>query len=370
MARLTPEATRVHCLQGGASERDTQTAAGGRRHCRRPRDGAARAEPRVDDGQRRRAAQFVDADGSPVDEGRRREGRAQVPLEDQAERREPSAQFADAADPARSADFAPRLQSAGVRRHEQRADLRHRYGSQPDLLGARDQLFVDRAARQQLVGVPGRADVGVHAADGRRAAGVRRRPRRWPLGELGRRAGPRRAEPAAGARPRPRQRSDASRGRPREHAGRPCGAARPRRAVTRQWRRAHGEHLRAGQRWPRPRPEHAQRHRAFPRAAVPAGECQGGGIDPGRRRALHRDVERLRIGGERRLRARRQRRQLPSPFPGRPVDRALPAAPARRWAPTAPSTSPRPKPRLAPPQQAMRRARCTRARLWRSSRRP
>ena len=113
---------------------------------------------------------------SPVDEGCGPEGRVQVPLEDEAERREPPAQFADAADPARSADLAPRLQGAGVRRHEQRADLRHRHGSQPGLLGARDQLLVDRAARQQLVGVPGRADVGVHAADARRASGVRRRP--------------------------------------------------------------------------------------------------------------------------------------------------------------------------------------------------
>ena len=67
-----------------------------------------------------------------------------------------------------------------------------------DLLGARDQLLVDRAARQQLVGVSGRADGGVHATDGRRASGVRRRSRRWrPLGQLGRRAGSRRAEPAA-----------------------------------------------------------------------------------------------------------------------------------------------------------------------------
>ena len=328
----------------------------------------------MDDRQRRRAAQLVGADGSPVDEGCGPEGRVQVPLEDEVERREPSAQFADAADPARPADLAPRLQGAGVRRHEQRADLRHRHGSQPDLLGARDQLLVDRAARQQLVGVSGRADGGVHAADARRAAGVRRRPRRWTLRELGRRAGSRRAEPAAagaGAGPRPRQRSDASRGgRPREHSGRPCGAARSRGAVTRQRRRANREHLRAGQRRPRPRAEHAQRHRALPRDGVPAGECQGGGLDPGRRRALHRDVERLRVGAERRLRARRQRRQLPSPSPGRPAGRALPAAPARRWAPTAPSTSPRPKPRLALPQQAMRRARCTRARLWPSSRRP
>ena len=88
----------------------------------------------------------------------------------------------------------------------------------------------------------------------------------------------------------------------------------------------------------------------FPGDAVPAGECQGRRIDPGRRRALHRDVERLRIGAERRLRARRQRRGIPSPSPGRPVARALPAVPVRRWGRTERSTSPRARRRRSAPR--------------------
>ena len=79
-------------------------------------------------------------------------------------------------------------------------------------------------------------------------------PPAFAAGRGGGRSGSSVGEPGRGAPslqqapgPRPRQRSDASRGRPREHSGRTCRAARSRGPVPRQRRRAHGEHLRAGQ---------------------------------------------------------------------------------------------------------------------------
>ena len=122
-----------------------------------------------------------------LDEGRRAEGRAEVPVEDEARQRYASAQLPDDAGADGSVDLASRVQGARVPRRQLGADVRRRHRPRPRLLDDGHQLLVDHAAREQLVGLPRRADRRRDAPDVVCRVGVRRR-RRWrprrPVGEL------------------------------------------------------------------------------------------------------------------------------------------------------------------------------------------
>ena len=111
-----------------------------------------------------------------ADEGQRREGGVQVPLEAHVRQRRPPAELADAAGPARPVDRLPRLQGARVRRRQRRSRLRDRHRSRQAVLDDASELHRQhRRASAELAGpVPGGLDCDPDAPHSAGAVGVRR----------------------------------------------------------------------------------------------------------------------------------------------------------------------------------------------------
>ena len=122
---------------------------------------------RMDDESGRCAALVLGEERRPPHEGRRAEGRAEVPVEAEARQRVAPAELTDDTGPDGPADLAPRIQGPRVRRCERRARLRGRYRPGARVLDDGHQLLVDHAARQQHLGVSWRIDGRRDAADDR-----------------------------------------------------------------------------------------------------------------------------------------------------------------------------------------------------------
>ena len=241
-----------------------------------------------------------------ADEGRRAEGRAEVPVEDEARQRYASAQLPDDAGADGSVDLASRVQGARVPRRQLGADVCRRHRPRPRLLDDGHQLLVDHAAREQLVGLPRRADRSRDAPDVVCRVGVRRRRRwrpRWPVGELCWRAWKRRAEPRArrASARRPRRRAERSRSSRQGRRSR-CTCSRSGRPRWR-WRRragrwANGQRLRPCERRLCADDQSAQRVRSHAGGSLSAGQRQRIRFDLRRWRALHKHLEQLRCSAE------------------------------------------------------------------------
>ena len=149
-----------------------------------------------------------------------------VPVEGEVRKRHASAEFVDAADPARSTDRIQRLQGAGIRRRQLRPRVRDRHRSRAPYWTTHLNYSAATGGQPEsswecpggLIATPTRRTVLAPQALRRRW-----RRRRRPQRQRGRRAGPRRRGPesaAAGARPRrrlpgrPTRRPPAARGAP------------------------------------------------------------------------------------------------------------------------------------------------------------